>query len=183
MDQNQLRKTAADARRRVSHRDTSTRRSALWAALGGIVGGVLGALLLDPQRGKARRAQIADQGAATVRRAVRGMQRQARRVGSDVEGAAHALQHRGGGAADLNDAALAGKVQSELFADPAIPKGDINVNVERGIVVLRGEVSDVKLGRELERAAARIPGVLGVQNLLHVPGEPASVLARQSAGS
>jgi osmotically-inducible protein OsmY len=179
MNEIQLRKTVADARGRVSRRDTSTRSSALWAALGGIIAGVLGALLLDPQRGKARRAQIVDQGAAIVRRALRGMQRQARHIGSDVQGAAQALQQRDGGAADLNDAALAAKVRSELFADRTIPKGDINVNVERGVVVLRGEVSDAKLRRELERAAGRIPGVLSVRNLLHAPGEPA-VLARQS---
>ena len=182
MNQIQLGKTVADARGRVSRRDTSTRPSALWAVLGGVIAGVLGAMLLDPQRGKARRAQIVDQGAAAVRRGLRGMQRHARRIGSDVEGVAQALQRRDGGPPDLNDASLAAKVQSELFADRDIPKGDINVNVERGVVVLRGEVSDAKLRSELERAAGRIPGVLSVKNLLHLPGEPA-VLAGQSLGA
>lgn len=181
MNQIDLRKTVADARGRVSGRDTSTRSGALWAALGGMFVGVLGALLLDPQRGKARRAQIVDQSAAAVRRAVRGMQRQARHIGSDIEGAAQALQHRDGDAVDLNDAALAAKVKSELFVDRDIPKGGINVNVERGVVVLRGEVSDAKLRSELERAAGRIPGVLSVQNLLHLPGEPATLAGRSAA--
>jgi gas vesicle protein len=176
MNRIQLGKTMEDARGRVSRRDTPTRSSALWAALGGVIAGVLGALLLDPQRGRARRARIVDQGAATVRRALRGMQRQARHIGSDIDGAAQALQARDRGAPDLDDAALAAKVQSELFADRDIPKGDINVNVERGVVVLRGEVSDAKLRGDLERAAGRIPGVGGVRNLLHLPGEPAALV-------
>src|SRR5829696_10150416 len=42
----------------------------------------------------------------------------------------------------LNDPALARKVESEVFRDEEIPKGNISVNVEYGVVYLRGEVSD-----------------------------------------
>ena len=149
---------------------------AIWAATGGVVIGAIAALLLDPQRGKARRARLADQSLAVARKGARVVERQVRRAGSEIGGKAQAVRHLGDeGDEDLNDAALAAKVQTELFADPSIPKGSINVNVEQGTVVLRGEVSDEATSRMLESAAGRIPGVRGVENLLHLPGEPASV--------
>jgi osmotically-inducible protein OsmY len=72
-----------------------------------------------------------------------------------------------------NDASLAAKVESELFRDPDLPKGDININVEQGVVVLRGEVADAGTSERLEKSARAIPGVWEVENLLHLPGEPA----------
>jgi osmotically-inducible protein OsmY len=65
------------------------------------------------------------------------------------------------------------KVESELFRDPSVPKGSININVEQGVVVLRGEVPDPELAERLEHEARAIPGVWEVENLLHGPGEPA----------
>ena len=40
----------------------------------------------------------------------------------------------------LDDATLARRIESELFRDPSIEKGAINVSVEEGVVVLRGVV-------------------------------------------
>jgi osmotically-inducible protein OsmY len=71
----------------------------------------------------------------------------------------------------LDDATLARKVESEVFRDPNIPKGSINVNVEDGVAVLRGEVERSTMILEIEAAVRRIPDVLDVQNLLHRPGE------------
>jgi osmotically-inducible protein OsmY len=71
---------------------------------------------------------------------------------------------------DLDDATLARKVGSEVLR--TAPEG-ITVNAEDGIVVLRGEVSAPERMSELARAVLRVPGVTGVENLLHLPGEPA----------
>ncbi len=38
---------------------------------------------------------------------------------------------------DYDDATLAQKVMTELFRDPHVPKGAINVNAENGVVLLR----------------------------------------------
>jgi osmotically-inducible protein OsmY len=84
-----------------------------------------------------------------------------------------AARARGGTEPLLNDAALAMKVESELFRDLDVPKGSMNVNVEQGVVVLRGEVGDATTREQLERAAREIAGVWAVDNLLHLPGEPA----------
>ncbi len=72
-----------------------------------------------------------------------------------------------------NDATLTRKVESELFRDDAVPKGDIDVNAVNGVITLRGQMADGSLRARLEDEARRIPGVRDVQNLLHGPSEPA----------
>ncbi len=71
-----------------------------------------------------------------------------------------------------NDAALAHRVESELFRDPDTPKGRININAEAGIVVLRGELDQPEQIRAIDAAVSRMAGVRGVHNLLHLPGTP-----------
>ena len=73
----------------------------------------------------------------------------------------------------LNDPALARKVESEIFRDPDAPKGSVDVNVEEGVVYLRGEVESQERVQELGEEARKVEGVRGVENLLHTPGEPA----------
>ena len=65
------------------------------------------------------------------------------------------------------------RVRSIAFRDDAVPKGDLNINVERGIVVLRGEVSDEAMKARLVSEVGAIEGVWSVRDLLHLPGEPA----------
>jgi BON domain len=56
--------------------------------------------------------------------------------------------------------------------------GAVEVEVVGSMVVLRGRVDSREAIRELERAAADVPGVEGVRVLLHLPGRA----ARRSAG-
>ena len=144
-------------------------------ALGiGIVAGATGvavAYLLDPQRGRARRAQIADQGAATVRHAAHEAERVVRSVKSTAEGKLEALTQGGSRVAATDDVTLRDRAESILFRDPKVPKGSINLSAERGIIVLRGEVPNARMRNKLAREAEQIEGVWGVQNLLHLPGE------------
>ena len=146
----------------------------------GLVGAALGAaaaLLLDPARGRSRRARLADQGAATLRRVWRGGSRRRRMLVSRAAGLVGAM--RAGALAEgrdrerPSDPTLKDRVESELLGDPRVPKGSININAQQGIVVLRGEVPNAKLRSRLEKQAAAIHGVWYVENLLHLPGEPA----------
>jgi osmotically-inducible protein OsmY len=73
-------------------------------------------------------------------------------------------------AIDLDDATLAHRIESEVLG--TAPEG-ITMNAEDGIVVLRGEVDSPERMSELAQAVLRVPGVTGVENLLHLPGEPA----------
>jgi osmotically-inducible protein OsmY len=71
----------------------------------------------------------------------------------------------------LNDPALAQKVASEVFQDKDIPKDKVNVNVENGVVYLRGELPDRGLMDKLVARARQVEGVQGVENLTHLPSE------------
>jgi osmotically-inducible protein OsmY len=85
----------------------------------------------------------------------------------------------------LNDPALASKVESEVFRDQEIPKGNISVNVEYGVVYLRGEVPDRDQMDALVARTRQVDGVRGVENLTHLPNEaaPTKDEASQGAGS
>ena len=168
------RETTRRARLAVRGEESGGWTSRILFAIAAALAGAGLAMLLDPARGRARRARLADQAAATVRRGVRGAERLGRRVQSDVGGKMAALQQGyGEGEPFPDDVTLADRVQSELFRDPSVPKGQINVNVERGIVVLRGEVPDDAMRGELIGRVESMPGVWAVRNLLHLPGEPA----------
>ncbi len=76
-------------------------------------------------------------------------------------------------AAPPDDVTLARKVETEIFRNPDVPKGQINVNAQNGVVQLRGEVDRPDMIEELERKTREVQGVEDVENLLHTPGEPA----------
>jgi osmotically-inducible protein OsmY len=73
----------------------------------------------------------------------------------------------------LNDPALVRKVESEVFRGEEIPKGNISVNAEYGVIYLRGEVPSQDVMDELTTRARSVDGVRAVENLTHLPGEPA----------
>jgi osmotically-inducible protein OsmY len=148
----------------------------LTAAIAALLGAAAG-ILLDPARGRARRARLVDQSAATVRLAGRRAERNGRRMLAQLKGGLAAMRARRDGLAASDDATLKARVESALFGDPAVPKGALNVNAEQGIVVLRGEVADEPMRAALAERAAAVRGVWYVENLLHLPGEPA--LARR----
>jgi hypothetical protein len=147
-------------------------RKLLSALLGATVGAAA-AFLLDPDRGRGRRARLIDQSAGMLRRGWRVAGRQGRLLGSRVNGGLSAMRAAGRPAERANDATLKERVESELLRDPEIPKGAINISAEQGIVVLRGEVPDDEMRARIESRAAQVRGVWYVENLLHLPGEPA----------
>lgn len=160
----------------IRRRVTGTGPGRLPAIVAGIAGAAIGGLiafLADPARGRARRARLLDQSAAAARRASRGMARAARTVTSTAEGKLEAFAEGGGRLGPTDDVTLRDRAESELFRDPKVPKGSININAERGILVLRGEVPNAAMRDRLVQRASKIDGVWSVRNLLHLPGEPA----------
>src|SRR6188472_2306229 len=139
----------------------------LSASLGAAIGATA-AFLLDPERGRARRAQLADRSTALGRRAIHNGERELRFVSSWLGGQAGAIRARGRPGEWVNDATLKERVESELLGDPDVPKGALNINAEQGIVVLRGEVPDEAMRDGLARRAGDIKGVWYVENLLHL---------------
>jgi osmotically-inducible protein OsmY len=86
---------------------------------------------------------------------------------------AAALRRHDSSTGDLNDPALARKVESEIFRPADAPKGDVNVDVVGAVVFLRGQVDDEQRIKSLGKAAGKVDGVRGVENLLHTPGTSA----------
>jgi osmotically-inducible protein OsmY len=72
-----------------------------------------------------------------------------------------------------DDVTLARKVESEIFRSDDVPKGQINVNAELGVVYLRGEVPEQSLIDDLVARAREVDGVTRVESLLHLPGQEA----------
>jgi osmotically-inducible protein OsmY len=133
-------------------------------ALSAAVGAAL-VFFFDPQSGARRRHMARDKTASFFRRRGR---RAARAVVSETYGLAMKATHlREARKPQPNDATLVQKVESEVFRDPAIPKGQINVNAENGVVVLRGAVDSPALVERLEKATRSVHGVRDVRNLLH----------------
>ena len=100
----------------------------------------------------------------------------AERYGGQLKGAATTVTPGTGRApADerLNDPALVSKVESEVFRDDSLPKGSISVNAEYGVIYFRGEVPSQEVMEELTKRARGVDGVRAVENLTHLPGEPA----------
>jgi hyperosmotically inducible periplasmic protein len=171
-------KDVKQAGERARGRIAGQRRGPGWlgALVIGAIGSIAGALvafLTDPQRGRARRAQLLDQGAATVRNAGREAERVVRAATSLAEGKLEALTEGGSRVPPVDDVTIRDRAETELFRDASVPKGTINLSVERGILVLRGEVPDEEMRDRLVRQAEGIEGVWSVRNMLHLPGEPA----------
>jgi osmotically-inducible protein OsmY len=146
-----------------------------WIAPLAAFGGALAAFFFDPVSGRRRRSQLAMRVPAFFRHRGREAGRLGRRLSADAYGlkqrATHVRQEPKTGA--LNDPALARKVETEIFRDPDVPKGNINVQAYDGVVELRGEVPRPELIEELVERTRRIPEVREVENLLHLPGTPA----------
>lgn len=119
------------------------------------LGGALGALLayfFDPQSGARRRHTFRDRTAGFVSQKVQHLKEEPK---------------------EFDDATLADKIRSEVFGDPDVPKGQLNVNVQDGVAQLRGEVPRRELIDELVEQTRKVHGVREVENLLHLPGAKA----------
>ena len=142
-------------------------------ALGAAIGAAL-AYFFDPDTGNRRRSMTRDRVLAFFRRTGR----QAGRAGQAAKSQAYGMTQKAVHLKERpkeqpDDATLTAKVETELFRDADVPKGDINVNAENGVVFLRGQVEDESLIEALGKSAKKIQGVGEVENLLHTPGTPA----------
>jgi len=137
-------------------------------ALAGAIGAAL-AYFFDPDSGRRRRKMLADKAGKYARRSAQ----QAQGVGAQAQGLKKRAAHREEQPKPQpDDVTLARKVETEIFRDAEVPKGQINVNAEDGVVFLRGEVQP-DLIEDLAAKARDVQGVRGVENLLHAPGQEA----------
>jgi osmotically-inducible protein OsmY len=169
------------ARARVRATGSESGGRARVAAAAGAVGAA-GTFFLDPANGKRRRAMVRERISGFVRGRAATAGRAGRYARERAAGAVRSATESDRDASDLNDAALKAKVESEIFRAEDAPKDTVDVNVEYGVVILRGQVDDEDGIAALSTAAAAVDGVKGVESLLHLPGqEPPATEERAAA--
>ena len=142
-------------------------------ALAGAIGAAL-AYFFDPDNGRKRRKDAIMRAGKAFRQTGQKGQGVAAQAKGLKEKATHLKEQE---KPQPDDVTLARKVESEIFRAADVPKGQINVNVEDGVVYLRGELEQPDLIEDLGAQARKVQGVLGVENLLHVPGQEAPAKA------
>jgi osmotically-inducible protein OsmY len=136
----------------------------------------LGAALtyfFDQQNGRLRRNMARDRVLGFFRRRRREAARAGRGVAAEAYGLKQKATHLREQPKTFDDQTLKAKIESEVFRPADAPKGDVDVNVERGVVYLRGQVERPEVIEELEERVRSVQGVSEVENLLHLPGAEA----------
>ena len=156
-------------------------------AAGGLAVGALFEYFLDPKAGRRRRHMARDRALSRLRQGERRAIVRTRRAESHAIGVARrALNARRRAEEPPDDLTLAQKVESQLFRRADVPKGQVSVNAEEGVVFLRGVLERQEDIDRMGEEARRIAGVCAVENLVHTPGTPApasrSKLERQRDG-
>jgi osmotically-inducible protein OsmY len=132
------------------------------------------AYFFDPRNGARRRHMTRDRTLAFFRQGGRKAERAGRAVSAQASGLKQKATHlREEEKPQPDDVTLARKVETEIFRPEDAPKGQVDVNVENGIVFLRGEVERPEIIKDLEGRARKVQGVREVENLLHTPGSSA----------
>jgi hypothetical protein len=153
---------------------SARRGDARWWVSAAVMAGLaaVGAYLLDPDRGRSRRTRIAERSSHIGRTTARRIARHMRYLASS---ASKRVKHLivGGPQTYADGRMLLDRVESELFTDPTIPHGAMNLEAEGTKVILRGQLESQEQIDRVETAVRRIPGVENVKNLLHRPGTPA----------
>jgi hypothetical protein len=170
----QIRKQTRMAGNRLPRRGGPSRL----AVVSGAVAGAVAVYFLDPQHGRARRAQFVDWSGARLRRGWKAVNELGARTGANASALPQRMVSLRSGPRPADDLTLRDRVESEIFRNGDLPKGQINLDVESGVVTIRGQVENAFQIASVEKAVLKVPGVVGVENLLHVDGTPAPNTAR-----
>jgi hypothetical protein len=170
----QIRKQTRMAGNRLPRRGGPSRL----AVVSGAVAGAVAVYFLDPQHGRARRAQFVDWSGARLRRGWKAVNELGARTGANASALPQRMVSLRSGPRPADDLTLRDRVESEIFRNGDLPKGQINLDVESGVVTIRGQVENAFQIASVEKAVLKVPGVVGVENLLHIDGTPAPNTAR-----
>ena len=145
----------------------------LIAFVSGAAVGAAATHFLDPDSGRRRRRQLRDQATSKASAGASHAATTASYAAGKAKGAVAAATPSMPGShriEDVDDVTLARKVETEIFRDASAPKGQVSIDVQAGVVYLRGEVADPAWIERLADGARKVDGVKGVKNLLHRPG-------------
>ena len=139
-------------------------RRLAWGSIGALV-----FYLVDPDRGRARRARLRDQALARLRRAGNHGNREVGAVGRRARDRIQQALHHSGPPAD--DKALDDRIRSEVLGHH--DSSQVVIETTGGTVTLRGEMASRARMDSLVEGVRRIPGVAAVVDLMHLPGADA----------
>jgi osmotically-inducible protein OsmY len=149
-------------------------RSANVATL--VVGCALGAAaqyFFDTQAGRRRRHQARDRALSTLHHRSRDAVRHTKYLAGMADGVAYRATHLLPGVGrekePPDDGTLAQKVESVAFRRARVPKAEVSVNAENGVIYLRGQLRGEEQIERLIKASRAVPGVKEVKSLLHTP--------------
>lgn len=167
------------------------KKASRWPTLlAGAVAGALGMFFLDPRGGNRRRALLKDKAVSLTNSVGDFVTGTVPQSASVVAGKAQGLQSSVAGAvpgsqsqshAGDDDKTVTDRVMSEVFRDPTLPKGEVNVNTVDHVVYLRGHVEDPTKVQEIEARTRKVPGVTDVVNLINKPEVDPTVVREQMA--
>jgi gas vesicle protein len=136
----------------------------------GIGIGAIASYLGDPDRGRARRAELQQQARTRFDAAAEGT----------IDAVRDTTQRTVGNAIDAipevsqpSDAVLLERVRAEAIGPSPVPNAQLITTVVDGVVELRGKVDTLPQREALLAAVAAVDGVREVRDLTHLPGEPA----------
>jgi BON domain len=133
--------------------------------------GAVTAYFCDPQLGKARRNRFRDQARARMRHESTRAARRARYREGQLEG----MQARARGAGvfpPIDDRGIADHLKQVLATLP-LDTSKVAVDVNEGVVGLRGQLASPEQIQAVEERLRGEPGVVRVDNWMHVPGASA----------
>ncbi len=131
------------------------------------------AYFFDPDRGARRRNIARDKFGSWMRKLGLRSARISKHAAGHVEGVVmETVPHRRDNP-NPDDVTLKDRVESELFRDAKVPKGQLNVNVAQGAVELRGQLESQQMIDDIVARVQGIPDVKSIHNYLHTPGTPA----------
>ncbi|GAA5058684.1 putative membrane protein [Thermocatellispora tengchongensis] len=159
-------------------RDSQPLRTAAAAGLGACAGAAA-AYLLDPDRGRARRARLRDKTGHTVHVMRNGGGVLARDLSNRGRGVAGNARYRIAGRR-VDDRVLHERVRAELGRHVAHPHA-VQVQVRDGAVTLTGDVLEGQ-DRQARKAVRRVPGVRRVETRWTVHRDTAGVPQLQGRG-
>lgn len=139
------------------------------ALISGAAIGAASAYLLDPDRGRSRRARLYDQTSALARKATGKSRSWVRYQKGAARGVAHKLsepfreQEQ-----SVDDDTLLQKIRSEAIGywDPA--SENVEIDVDRGIVTLKGSVGKPTDHADLINLIRKVEGVEAIQDRVEV---------------
>lgn len=156
----------------VTHQPRAGGRSLATVALGAVAGALV-VYLFDPRQGRGRRTILGGRIAAAGRRGSRSLGRVTRHAGSTLASTRARLSSTSGDdEGSVDDATITDRVESQVFRDQDLPKGELNIDTVDGVVMIRGQVERPDVMNEIVARTRRVDGVRDVRNLMRPPGKP-----------